>query len=62
MRWTKRGKMKEEALVEALFQKGKLPELQLEADRKHTFTLRPPVALVRMHGMYFDTNRIHLQW
>jgi outer membrane protein OmpA-like peptidoglycan-associated protein len=53
-------KAKEESLVEALFQKGKLPELQLEAEKKHTFMLRPPVALARMHGMYFDTNKCFL--
>jgi outer membrane protein OmpA-like peptidoglycan-associated protein len=53
-------KEKEECLVEVLFQEGKLPELQLEAEKKHTFMLRPPVALARMHGMYFDTNKCFL--
>ncbi len=53
-------KAKEEALVEVSFEKGKLPELQLEAEKKHTFMLRPPVALARMHGMYFDANKCFL--
>ena len=50
-------KEKEEALSEVLFKQGKLPELQLEAEKKHTFMLRPPVALARLHGAYFDTNK-----
>jgi outer membrane protein OmpA-like peptidoglycan-associated protein len=53
-------KEQEERLVEVLFQDGKLPELQLEAEKKHTFVLRPPVALARLHGMYFDTNKCFL--
>ena len=51
---------KEGPLVEALFKEGKLPELQLEAEKKHTFMLRQPVALARLHGMYFDTNKCFL--
>ena len=50
----------EENLVEVLLKEGKLPELQLEAEKKHTFMLRPPVALARLHGMYFDTNKCFL--
>jgi hypothetical protein len=50
-------KKKEERLVEVLFKEGKLPELQLEAEKKHTFMLRPPVALAHLHGTYFDTNK-----
>ena len=53
-------KAKEECLVEVLLQEGKLPELRLEAEKKHTFMLRPPVALARLRGMYFDTNRCFL--
>jgi outer membrane protein OmpA-like peptidoglycan-associated protein len=53
-------KEKEESLIEVLFKEGKLPELQLEAEKKHTFMLRPPVALARMHGMYFDTSKCFL--
>jgi len=53
-------KEKEESLIEVLFKEGKLPELQLEAEKKHTFMLRPPVALARLHGMYFDTNKCFL--
>jgi outer membrane protein OmpA-like peptidoglycan-associated protein len=50
-------KKNEEALVELFFKEGKLSELQLEAEKKHTFMLRPPVAQASMHGMYFDTNK-----
>jgi outer membrane protein OmpA-like peptidoglycan-associated protein len=53
-------KGKEGSLVEVLFKDGKLPELELEAEKKHTFMLRPPVALARLHGMYFDTNKCFL--
>jgi len=53
-------KEKEDALVEVLFNQGKLPELELEAEKKHTFMIRPPVALARLHGMYFDTNKCFL--
>jgi outer membrane protein OmpA-like peptidoglycan-associated protein len=53
-------KEKEDALVEVLFKEGKLPELELEAEKKHTFMVRPPVALARLHGMYFDTNKCFL--
>jgi outer membrane protein OmpA-like peptidoglycan-associated protein len=53
-------KGKEGSLVEVLFKDGKLPELALEAEKKHTFMLRPPVALARLHGMYFDTNKCFL--
>ena len=53
-------KEKEESLVEVLFKEGKLPELELEAEKRHTFMLRPPVALARLHGMYFDTNKCFL--
>ncbi len=53
-------KTKEKSLTEVLFRKGTLPELQLEAEKKHTFMLRPPVALAHMHGMYFDTNKCFL--
>ena len=51
---------KEESLVEVLFKEGELPELELEAEKKYTFMLRPPVALARLHGMYFDTNKCFL--
>ena len=50
----------EACLVEVVFNQGRLPELQLEAEKKHTFMLRPPVALARLHGMYFDTNKCFL--
>ena len=53
-------KKKEQCLVEVLFKEGQLPELELEAEKKHTFMLRPPVAVARMHGMYFDTNKCFL--
>jgi len=53
-------KEKEGNLVEVLFKDSKLPELALEAEKKHTFMLRPPVALARLHGMYFDTNKCFL--
>jgi outer membrane protein OmpA-like peptidoglycan-associated protein len=53
-------KEKEESLIEVLFKESKLPELQLEAEKKPTFMLRPPVALARLHGMYFDTNKCFL--
>jgi outer membrane protein OmpA-like peptidoglycan-associated protein len=53
-------KKKEECLVEVLCKDGRLPELELEAEKKHTFMLRPPVALARLHGMYFDTNKCFL--
>jgi outer membrane protein OmpA-like peptidoglycan-associated protein len=53
-------KEREGSLVEVLFKDGKLPELALEAEKKHTFMLRPPVALARLHGMYFDTNKCFL--
>ncbi len=53
-------KKKEDCLVEVRLQNGVLPELQLEAEKKHTFMLRPPVALARLHGMYFDTNKCFL--
>lgn len=66
-RWKKIGgkvdetwKTKEESLAEVLLQKGRLSELQLDAEKKHTFMLRPPVALARMRGMYFDTNKCFL--
>ncbi len=59
--WKKKEEEEEEEnLVEVLFKEGKLPELQLEAEKKHTFMLRPPVALARLHGMYFDTNKCFL--
>jgi outer membrane protein OmpA-like peptidoglycan-associated protein len=53
-------KKKEEALVEVFLKEGEMLELQLEAEKKHTFMLRPPVALAHMHGMYFDTNKCFL--
>jgi outer membrane protein OmpA-like peptidoglycan-associated protein len=53
-------KAKEKNLVEVLFKEGKLPELELEAEKKHTFMVRPPVAVARLHGMYFDTNKCFL--
>jgi outer membrane protein OmpA-like peptidoglycan-associated protein len=53
-------KKREESLVEVLFKQGKLPELQLEAEKKHTFMLRPPVALGHLRGTYFDTNKCFL--
>ncbi|MBN2574253.1 MAG: OmpA family protein [Deltaproteobacteria bacterium] len=53
-------KEKEQSLVEVLFKEGKLPALVLEAEKKHTFMLRPPVAQARLHGMYFDTNKCFL--
>jgi outer membrane protein OmpA-like peptidoglycan-associated protein len=53
-------KEEEESLVEVLFKDGKLPELEFEAEKKYTFMLRPPVALARLHGMYFDTNKCFL--
>ena len=51
---------KEGPLIEVLFKEGKLPELQLEVEKKHTFMLRPPVALAHLHGMYFDSNKCFL--
>ena len=53
-------KAKQESLTEVQFRRGALPELQLEAETKHTFMLRPPVAMAHMHGMYFDTNKCFL--
>ncbi len=53
-------KAKEKSLTEVLFRKGTLPRLQLEAEKKHTFMLRPPVALAHMHGTYCDTNKCFL--
>jgi len=53
-------KEKEEALVEVEFKQGELSPLGLEPDTKQTFMLQPPVALARLHGMYFDTNKCFL--
>jgi outer membrane protein OmpA-like peptidoglycan-associated protein len=53
-------KAKEETLLEVRLQKGKLPELELRDGKKHTFMFRPPVAMARLHGMYFDTNKCFL--
>jgi outer membrane protein OmpA-like peptidoglycan-associated protein len=53
-------KSKEESLIEVLFNEGKLPELTLEAEKKHTFMLRPPVAVAKLSGMYFHVNRCFL--
>jgi len=53
-------KEKEEHLAEVLFQDGRLPELELVAGKKHTFMVRPPVALAHLHGMYFDPNKCFL--
>jgi outer membrane protein OmpA-like peptidoglycan-associated protein len=51
---------KEENLVEILIQNGKLPELTLEAEKKHTFMLRQPTVLAKLSGMYFHINRCFL--
>lgn len=51
---------KEEVLREVQLEQGKLPELSLEAEKKHTFMLVPPVAMARMHGTYFDTDKCFL--
>lgn len=51
---------KEEALAEVLLRKGSLPVLSLEAEKKHTFMVRPRVALCRLRGLYFETDRCFL--
>lgn len=53
-------KPKEEALTEIVLQAGELPEVELQDGKRHTLMLRPPVAMARMHGMYFDTERCFL--
>jgi outer membrane protein OmpA-like peptidoglycan-associated protein len=53
-------KEEEETLLEVeLPTEGPL-ELSRDAGQKHTFVLRPAVALAHLHGMYFDTNKCFL--
>ena len=53
-------KAKEEVLTEIVLQKDTPPEVELQDGKKHTLMLRPPVAMARLHGMYFDTNKCFL--
>lgn len=53
-------RQKEETLREVFLDDAAAIGLQLEAEKKHTFVLRPPVARAHLHGLYFNSNKCFL--
>jgi outer membrane protein OmpA-like peptidoglycan-associated protein len=58
--WRENLEAKQERLLDVVLDDQEPVSLSLEDGKKHTFVLRPPVAVAHLFGFYFDSNRCFL--